>query len=172
MKRLFLLGLFLTVVACPAFPQFTFTSLDFPGGTLTTARGINNQGEIVGAYRITPPRHAMLIHAGNYIPLAPTSILGTHFSEAFKMNDSGEVVGEFNGDDGFTHGYLLNGGNWISPAPVTQSRLDSMSPARWSVPGTWSIPLAMSSPVTGYVEGRHFFRSRFSGRSGHQRDRN
>lgn len=111
MKRLFLLGLFLTVVACPAFPQFTFTSLDFPGGTLTTARGINNQGEIVGAYRITPPRHAMLIHAGNYIPLAPTSILGTHFSEAFKMNDSGEVVGEFNGDDGFTHGYLLNGGN-------------------------------------------------------------
>lgn len=108
MKRLFLLGLFLVGVARPAHAQFTFTSLDFPGGTLTTARGINNKGEIVGAYRITPPRHALLIRAGNFIPLAPTSILGTHFSEAFKSNDRGEVVGQFIGDDGFTHGFLLN----------------------------------------------------------------
>ena len=109
MKRLFFLGLFLLCAAGPAHAQFTFTSLDFPGGTLTTARGINNQGEIVGSYRITPPRHALLIRAGNYIPLAPTSILGTHFSEAWKTNDNGDVVGDFIGDDGFTHGFLLNG---------------------------------------------------------------
>ena len=109
MKRLFLFGLFLLVgVARPARAQYTFTSLDFPGGTLTTARGINNQGEIVGSYRITPPRHALLIQAGNYIPLAPASFLGTDFSEAFKTNDRGEVVGDFIGDDGFTHGFLLN----------------------------------------------------------------
>jgi len=111
MKRLLLLGsLLLLGVARPTHAQYSFTSLDFPGGTLTTARGINNQGEIVGAYRITPPRHALLIRSGNYIPLAPTSVLGTHFSEAWKTNDSGDVVGDFIGDDGFTHGFLLNSG--------------------------------------------------------------
>lgn len=108
MKRLFFLGLFLVCVAGPVRAQYSFTSLDFPGGTLTTARGINNQGEVVGAYRITPPRHALLIRAGSYIPLAPASVLGTHFSEAFKTNDRGDVVGDFIGDDGFTHGFLLN----------------------------------------------------------------
>jgi len=108
MKRLFLLGLFLVGVACPVRAQLTFTSIDFPGGTLTTARSINNKGDIVGAYRIHPPRHALLIQDGNFIPLEPTSVLGTNFSEAFKSNDRGDVVGDFIGDDGFTHGFLLN----------------------------------------------------------------
>jgi uncharacterized membrane protein len=109
MKRLLLLGLFFLLGAAhPTRAQYTFTSLDFLGGTLTTARGINDRGEIVGAYRITPPRRALLIRGGNYIPLAPASFLATHFSEAFKTNDSGEVVGDFIGDDGFTHGFLLN----------------------------------------------------------------
>jgi uncharacterized membrane protein len=103
---MFALVLFAFVASASA--QFTFTSIDFPGGTLTTARGINNQGEIVGAYRIVPPRHALLVKGGQYIPLAPTTFLATHFSEAFKSNDRGDVVGDFIGDDGFTHGFLLS----------------------------------------------------------------
>jgi uncharacterized membrane protein len=93
-----------------AYAQFTFTSIDYPGGTLTTARGINDYGVIVGAYRIAPPRHALLIRAGQYIPLAPSTILGTDFSEAFKINDFGDVVGEFMDDTGFGHGFLLHNG--------------------------------------------------------------
>jgi len=108
MKRLFLLGFFLLGVAIPVRAQLTFTSIDFPGGTLTTTRGINNNGDIVGSYRIQPPRHALLIQAGQFIPLAPASVLGTNFSEAFKANDNGDIVGDFIGDDGFTHGFLLN----------------------------------------------------------------
>ena len=54
MKRLFLLGLFLLGLALPIRAQLTFTSIDFPGGTLTTTRGINNKGDIVGSYRIRP----------------------------------------------------------------------------------------------------------------------
>jgi hypothetical protein len=110
MKRLLLLASILLVPAASAHAQFNFTSIDFPGGTLTTARGINNQGEIVGAYRIVPPRHALLIKSGQYIPLAPTTVLGTHFSEAFKSNERGDVVGDFVGDDGLTHGFLLSKG--------------------------------------------------------------
>jgi uncharacterized membrane protein len=110
MKRFFLLlTLVLTATAVSGYAQFTFTSLDFPGGTLTTTRGINNQASIVGAYRVVPPRHALLIKNGKYIPLAPDSVLGgANFSEAFKINDSGDVVGDY--DDGVTHGFLLSQG--------------------------------------------------------------
>ena len=110
MKRLSMLALVLFALVASASAQFTFTSIDFPGGTLTTARGINNHGDIVGSYRIEPPRHALLIRGGNFIPLAPTTVLGTNFSEAFKSNNRGDVVGEFIGDDGFTHGFLLSQG--------------------------------------------------------------
>jgi uncharacterized membrane protein len=110
MKRFSMFALVLFAFVASAAAQFTFTSIDFPGGTLTTARGINNHGDIVGSYRVVPPRHALLIKGGNFIPLAPTTVLGTNFSEAFKSNDRGDVVGDFIGDDGFTHGFLLSQG--------------------------------------------------------------
>jgi probable HAF family extracellular repeat protein len=110
MRRFSLLAFILLAIATSAYAQFTFTSIDFPGGTLTTAHGINNHGDIVGSYRIEPPRHALLIKAGKFIPLAPTTILGTNFSDAFKINDRGDIVGYFNGDDGFFHGFLLSKG--------------------------------------------------------------
>jgi len=110
MKRLLPLAFIVLAAVTSAQAQFTFTSIDFPGGTLTTARGINNHSEIVGAYRIVPPRHALLIKDGQYIPLAPNTVLGTNFSEAFKSNDRGDVVGHYIGDDGFSHGFLLSEG--------------------------------------------------------------
>jgi probable HAF family extracellular repeat protein len=107
MRRSILLVFSLLAFVVSAYAQFKFTSIDFPGGTLTTARGINNRGEIVGSYAIVPPRHALLIRAGHFIPLAPTTVLGTNTSEAFKSNDRGDVVGQYIGDDGFFHGFLL-----------------------------------------------------------------
>jgi len=75
---------------------------------VTPALGINIHGKIVGSYRIAPPRHALLIRAGQFIPLAPIIVLGTHFSQAYKSNDRGDVVGQFIGNDEFTHGFLLS----------------------------------------------------------------
>ncbi len=109
MKRIVLLP-FVLVFVIPVFAQFTFTSIDYPGGTLTTARSINNQGEIVGSYRVTPPRHALLVRNGKFIPLAKKSVLATNYSEAFKINGHGDVVGDYVGNDGFTHGFLLHKG--------------------------------------------------------------
>ena len=110
MRRFAVLVLAWFAFVASASAQFTFTSIDFTGGTLTTTRGINNHGDIVGSYRVDPPRHAMLIRGGNFIPLAPTTVLGTNYSEAFKSNDRGDVVGQLIGDDGFTHGFLLSQG--------------------------------------------------------------
>jgi uncharacterized membrane protein len=111
MKKLLLVAVALLVAAIPAAAQFTFTSLDYPGGNLTSTRGINNHGEIVGSYRVPQHgRHALLIRGGQYLPLDPTSLLGTHFSEAHHIKDRGDVVGIYIGDDGFTHGFLLRKG--------------------------------------------------------------
>jgi probable HAF family extracellular repeat protein len=110
MKRVFLFVLLVMGTVVPVYAQFTFSSIDFPGGTLTTTRGIDNHGTIVGSYRTTPPRHALLITDGNFIPLEPGSVLATHLSEAYRSNDRGDVVGYFIGDDGFSHGFLLSGG--------------------------------------------------------------
>src|SRR5262249_3222408 len=110
MRRFTLLAFILLATAALAYAQFTFTSIDFPEATFTAAFGINNHGDIVGTYRIEPPRHALLIKAGQFIPLAPTTILGTNRSLARDINDRGEIVGHFLGDDGFAHGFLLSKG--------------------------------------------------------------
>src|SRR5690242_10677496 len=112
MRRFRSLLFLLLAFAASTYAQITYTSLDFPCGTLTTTRGINNHGDIVGAYRVVPPRHPLLIKHGQYIPLAPNTILGTTLSEAFKINDRGDVVGAWVDDAGFSHGFLLsNRGN-------------------------------------------------------------
>ncbi len=91
-------------------PQFTFHNIDYPGANLTRARGINNHGVIVGGSRIPGVGfHAMMIQNGKFIPLAPTTILGSNWSEAFKINDGGDIVGYFQDDNGY-RGFLLRKG--------------------------------------------------------------
>jgi probable HAF family extracellular repeat protein len=108
LKRLFVLA-FVLIAATVAFAQLTLTSLDYPTGNLTTARGINNSGDIVGAYRLPGggARHAMIISNGVFSPLLPDSILGSTYSEAFKINDRGDVVGQYLDEDGLSHGFLV-----------------------------------------------------------------
>jgi uncharacterized membrane protein len=88
----------------------TYTSIDYPGAMATATYDITNNGNIVGSYRTTGVRHALLITHGQFIPLAPTTVLGTNRSVALKSNERGDVVGNFDGDDGITHGFLLNKG--------------------------------------------------------------
>jgi hypothetical protein len=123
------------------------------GGTLTTARGINNHGDIVGAHPIVPPRDALLIKAGQLVPLAPNTVLGTNLSEAFKINDRGDVVGNFIGDDGFAHGFLLSAG------VVTTLDFPGAS-------DTYALGINDSGTVVGYwdvldVNGNLLAKSRF-----------
>jgi len=92
-------------------PGFTFTSIDCPGAERTRTHGINNNGDIVGSCKYPGDvMHAVLIRKGKFIPLAPTTVLGTNFSVAYKMNGHGDVVGIFIGDNGFYHGFLLRHG--------------------------------------------------------------
>lgn len=108
MKRLALCVLSVLTTAGAGYAQFTFTSIDYPGGQLTTARGINNRGDIVGSYRVQYPRHAVLIRGDAFIPLAPETVLGSMWSEAFKSNDRGDVVGYYGpAFEDYAYGFLL-----------------------------------------------------------------
>ena len=109
MKCFYLSALIVLNSAAPGYAQFTFTPIDYPGGTLTTARSINERGDIVGSYRVQYPRHALLIKGDGFIPLAPETILGTMWSEAFKSNNRGDVVGLYGPpDEVYGYGFLLS----------------------------------------------------------------
>jgi uncharacterized membrane protein len=107
MKHSILVTMTVLALAASGYPQLKLTSLDFPGSNLTTARGINDHGDIVGAYRTLGPRHAMLITKGKFIPIAPNSILGTNYSEATSINNRGDITGQMIDDNGFAHGFLV-----------------------------------------------------------------
>jgi uncharacterized membrane protein len=110
MKRLTLLAATLLALVAPCFAQYQFTPLDFPGSNFTTARGINDHGDIVGAYRLAGPRHALLIRKAEFLPIAPTSILGAIYSEATNINNQGDITGQMIDDFGFVHGFLVKDG--------------------------------------------------------------
>jgi len=126
----------LIICLIPAYAQLTYTSIDYPGGDGTWIRGINNHGDMVGAYLLWySGHHALLVQNGQFIPLAPTSILGTGFSDAFKINDRGDVVGEVC-DDFACHGFLYSNGT------VTQLDYPGAS-------DTWATGISEQGTVTG-----------------------
>ena len=108
MKCLTLFSLTLLLFIASAHAQFTFKSFQYPGSFLTTARGINDSGTIVGAYEFPfQPRHALLIKNGQYIPILPNSILGINYSEATNINNLGDITGQMLDENGFGHGFLF-----------------------------------------------------------------
>jgi uncharacterized membrane protein len=110
-RRTTLFALTLLAFVAPGYAQFKFKSFEFPGSFLTTARGINNHGVIVGAYELPfQPRHALLIKNGEYIPILPKTILGTIYSEATNINDLGDITGQMIDENGFGHGFLVKDG--------------------------------------------------------------
>jgi len=111
MKRLTLFSLTLIVLIASAHAQFKFKSFEYPGAFLTTARGINDYGVIVGAYELPfQPRHALLVKNGQYIPILPNSILGINYSEATNINNLGDITGQMLDENGFGHGFLVKNG--------------------------------------------------------------
>jgi uncharacterized membrane protein len=89
---------------------YDFTTFQNPGATVTLVFGLDNHGGLVGADNHTPGRHAFLVQSGTYIPLDPNGVLGTHRSFARGMNNRGDIVGGYFGDDGNEHGFLLRNG--------------------------------------------------------------
>jgi probable HAF family extracellular repeat protein len=84
--------------------------IDVPGSVETWARGVNNQGEVVGYYLDQQPRiRGFKWKNGSFGAL---DFPGAGLTVPSKINDSGEVVGYFIDGTGFPHGFSYINGRW------------------------------------------------------------
>ena len=113
--------LLLIAVTHPLFAQFTYAPINVPGATSTEARGITNNGEIVGFYTIaacaeqyplevpTCPTRGFKLVNGAYIKL----MVPTSFRTAIMgVNDYGDVVGFYATTDLSCSTFLYHGFIW------------------------------------------------------------
>jgi probable HAF family extracellular repeat protein len=101
-----------------------FRRIAVPGATGTLPFGLNDRGQIVGAYDDARGHtHGFMYERGRYRTIDVPRVTGTtpegiSGSGAFDINDRGEVVGAYVGRDGHTHGYLWRRGRFrIIDAP-------------------------------------------------------
>jgi uncharacterized membrane protein len=109
MKKSLVIAVACLVLGCFSQAQGTYQYRSFvnPGATVTLVFGLNGHGEVVGTDDTIPGRHAFLLNHGSYSSLDSAGILGTHTSFARGIDDSGNVVGGYIGDDGNEHGFIL-----------------------------------------------------------------
>ena len=85
---------------------FTFTSLDYPGATVTTASGINNSNVIVGDYTDASGN----MH-GYYRSFSGTFVAvnypGATATSLWGINDNNQAVGYYTDSSGNTHGFFF-----------------------------------------------------------------
>lgn len=97
----------------------TFTTIGNPLGTLNIARGINNEGQIVGYYvDSSGVQHGFLDSSGTYTtlsdPLAATLPSGQGGTVALGINNKGQIVGYYVDGNGADHGFLHSGGTYTT----------------------------------------------------------
>ena len=122
-------------------PQFTYTwgLIDFPRSNSSTALGINDKGQIVGAYDDAnldlnvPGDNAFRLRGNTFSSLAFPGAVQT---AAYGSNNSGEIIGVFVDTSGNTHGFTLVGS--------TYTQLDC--------PGGYTVPtyINKSGEIVGF----------------------
>ncbi len=115
----------------------SYTTLDVPGSSGTSATGINDAGQIVGYYDVDGAynSHGFLLSGGSYTTL---DVPGSNITYAEGINDAGQIVGYYE-DSGYRyHGFLLSGGSYTT--------LD--------VPGSYGYSFAFGINNAGQISGR------------------
>jgi probable HAF family extracellular repeat protein len=122
-----------------AHADYVFTTIEYPGASMTDVRGINNAGQIVGYARNATGTTFSFRYAGGVfspLPAAPGGLTAT----AHGINDAGVIVGSAQPADGsYTVGFILNGSTYTY----------------FSYPGrihTYARALDAAGRVTGYAE--------------------
>ncbi len=83
----------------------TFTTIDFPGASSTSAFGINPRGDIVGQYDDSAGvTHGFLLSGGEFTSI---DFPGASSTDADGINPRGDIVGRYRDVGGTFHGFLL-----------------------------------------------------------------
>ena len=79
--------------------------IDFPGATATIPGGMNEKGEIAGAYRDSIGTHGFLFRNGEF---STADFPGATLTAALDINDQGKIAGFYQDADSNVHGYILD----------------------------------------------------------------
>ena len=82
-------------------------TVDFPGAISTFLYGINNAGQMVGAYVDDgEATHGFLLNNGVFTTI---DYPGSTLSVAAGINNNGDITGQYNDSDGIGHGFVFSG---------------------------------------------------------------
>jgi len=84
------------------------TSIDVPGANVTSATGINDNGDIVGFYQDSGGLHGFILSGGVFTPI-DVPFQSVRDTSAQGINNRGQIVGIYTDDSG-VHGYVLTDG--------------------------------------------------------------
>jgi uncharacterized membrane protein len=93
--------------------RYDFATIDFPGAVETQLLGLNNRGDVVGAYSDTQGNS----HGFSYNKkdgFRTIDVPGASLTLASSINDSGRIVGIGIDALGIDHGFLLSGGDFTA----------------------------------------------------------
>lgn len=161
-----ILSAFVLTASTLTFAQtFSYAPINVPGAVQTEARGINNNGEIVGLYKTAScqdyditvpscPTKGFKYVNGSYIKLmvpnsTSTAILG--------VNDLGDLVGFYTKSDGSKHGFIWFHTNVVktidypNPPANTHTVAFGIDKSGTVVGGLWSISSSGTFPDGGWV---------------------
>ena len=119
-KPLTILAVGLFVGVAYAFPvqdvdlAQVYTAFDCPQALGTTARAINDRGEIVGGCEDANGSHGFLLRRGHFTMI---DVPGATITHASGINNRSEVVGEYFDGANVNHGFLLRNGRFTKIDP-------------------------------------------------------
>ena len=109
-----ILAILLLALPSVSLAQFSYAPINVPGAVATEARGINNNGEIVGFYKTAActdydikvpscPVKGFKYVNGTYVKLMVPNSVSTAI---MGVNDLGDLVGFYKKSDGSQHGFI------------------------------------------------------------------
>jgi len=131
--------------ASPAQPGYTFRTFDVPGATGTQVNGVNDGGVIEGAFTDASGQHGFV--AGP-VGLARFDFPGTSgVTQAFAIDNAGDVVGVYTDAAGASHGFRRSPGGAITALPPAPGA------GTGSGQGTFPTGITDSGEIVGFSVG-------------------
>jgi len=91
---------------------YSYSDIQVPGSSYTSAIGINNMGDIVGYYQSSQGQvHGFVLSNGTYTTLDFPGAIGGTF--AHDINDGGAIVGNYDDGKG-SHGFVFANGKYAA----------------------------------------------------------
>src|SRR5215470_4243367 len=131
--------------AAPAPPRYVFRTFDVPGATGTQVNGVNDGGVIEGAFTDAAGQHGFADGPGGLVRFDLPGTSGV--TQAFAIDNAGDVVGVYADAAGASHGFLRRHTGTITALPTAPGA------GAGSGQGTFPTGITDSGEIVGFYVG-------------------